>query len=111
MDKSVLVVRDGGKALNETLEVFNKIIDSVNTVSLQMDNVAKAAEQQAAAVEEITASINEVNTLISGTAKDAIASAAASEEAAAAIDQISEQISMVNVAAESLNAETGKFSI
>ena len=111
MDKSVLVVRDGGKALNETLEVFNMIIDSVNTVSLQMDNVAKAAEQQAAAVEEITASINEVNTLISGTAKDAVASAAASEEAAAAIDQISEQISMVNAAAESLNAETGKFSV
>lgn len=111
MDKSVIVVRDGGKALIETLEVFNMIIDSVNTVSLQMDNVAKASEQQAAAVEEITASINEVNTLISGTAKDAVASAAASEEAAAAIDQISGQITLVKMAAESLGEETEKFSI
>jgi len=111
MDKSVQVVREGGRALNETLEVFNKIIDSVNTISLQMDNVAKAAEQQAAAVEEITASINEVNTLVSGTAKDAVAAAAASEEAAAAIDQISEQITQVHSAAEKLNAETGKFTV
>lgn len=111
MDKSVMVVREGGKALNETLGVFNQIIDSVNTVSLQMDNVAKAAEQQAAAVEEITASINEVNTLVSGTAKDAVASAAASEEAAAAIDQISEQINQVTEVTETLVSETKKFTI
>jgi methyl-accepting chemotaxis protein len=111
MDKSVMVVREGGKALNETLEVFNKIIDSVNTVSLQMDNVAKSAEQQAAAVEEITASINEVNTLVSGTAKDAVAAAAASEEASAAIDQISEQIIHVHEVAENLNKETNKFVV
>ncbi len=111
MDKSVMVVREGGRALNETLEVFNHIIDSVNTVSLQMDNVAKAAEQQAAAVQEITASIHEVNTLVSGTAKDAVASAAASEEAAAAIDQISEQIAQVHKVAENLNTETEKFSV
>ena len=111
MDKSVLVVKKGGEALNETLGVFNKIIDSVNTVSLQMDNVAKSAEQQAAAVQEITASINEVNTLVSGTAKDAVASAAASEEAAAAIDQISEQIGQINKVAENLIVETEKFSV
>ncbi|NLV27010.1 MAG: methyl-accepting chemotaxis protein [Methanomicrobiales archaeon] len=109
MDNSVLVVREGGKALKETLVVFNSIIDSVNTVSLQMDNVARAAEQQAAAVEEITASINEVNTLVSGTAKDAVASAAASEEAAAGIDQISAQINQVHEVAVRLNSETGKF--
>ena len=76
-----------------------------------MDNVAKAAEQQAAAVQEITASIHEVNTLVSGTAKDAVASAAASEEAAAAIDQISEQIAQVHKVAENLNTETEKFSV
>lgn len=111
MDKSVLVVRDGGKALKETLEVFSQIMDSVNTVSEQMESVARAAEQQAAAVEEITASINEVNTLVSGTAKDAVAAAAASEEASAAIDQISEQINQVHSASESLRRESEKFTI
>lgn len=110
MDKSAISVSQGGKALKETLRVFNEIIGAISTISQRMDEVARSAEQQAASVEEITASINEVNEMVLDTAKEALSAAAASEQASAATDQLSSQSNQVFSVANRLNQEMQKFT-
>ena len=111
MDMSAESVLNGGKALSETLKVFNEIIGAISTISERMDEVARSAEQQAAAVEEITASINEVNDMVVDTSKEAVSAAAASEEAAAATDQLTNQSESVFAVATRLGQEMQKFTV
>ena len=111
MDQSAISVEHGGKALTETLKVFNEIIGSISTISDRMDEVARSAEQQAAAVEEITASIHEVNDKVTDTSKEAILAAAASEQASAATDEMSVQAENVFAVLTRLGREMQKFTI
>ncbi|HWQ63926.1 MAG TPA: methyl-accepting chemotaxis protein [Methanospirillum sp.] len=111
MDQSAVSVQSGGKALSETLKVFNEIIGSISTISERMDQVARSAEQQAAVVEEITASINEVNEMVMNTSKEAVSAAAASQQAAAATDQLTDQSEQVFSVATRLNNEMQKFTV
>jgi methyl-accepting chemotaxis protein len=104
-------VKEGSLALAETLEVFNKIVASVEEISRNIEMVAASTEEQAASVEEITASVNEVNALIQGTAKDAVDSAAAAEEASAAIDQIGKIVGNVNTIVDKTSKEMAKFKV
>jgi len=111
MDQSAVSVQNGGRALSETLKVFNEIIGAISTISERMDEVARSAEQQAAAVEEITASINEVNEKVMNTSKEAVSAAAASQEAAAATDQLTTQSEHVFAVSNRLNEEMQKFTV
>jgi len=104
-------VKEGSDALKETLENFNKIVDSIDKISRNVTEVAAASEEQAASVEEVTASINEVNDLVSNTAKEATDAAAVSEETAAAIDQITKVIANVNNIVVKVSNEVSKFKI
>lgn len=111
MDKSARSVEFGSNALQETLKVFNEIIEAIATINVRMDEVARSAEQQAAAVEEITASIDEVNDEIINTEKEAVSAAAASQEAAAGSDQLTLQSDEVSRVSERLKTELLKFTI
>ncbi len=104
-------VTEGGKAVSETLHIFNEIVSSVGSITSNVSEVASAAEEQAASVEEITASVNEVSGLVKSTAKESMDSAAASEEASAAIDQIVKVIGSVNEVVNKLTKEIDKFTI
>jgi methyl-accepting chemotaxis protein len=102
-------VKEGGSALAETLQVFNRIVSSVDEINQNIEMVAASTEEQAASVEEITASVNEVNALIQNTSKEAVDSAAASEETSAAIDQIGKIIENVNTIVDRVSKEMAKF--
>lgn len=104
-------VKEGSYALKETLENFNKIVDSIDQISRNVTEVAAASEEQAASVEEVTASINEVNDLVSNTSREATDAAAVSEETAAAIDQITKVIANVNNIVVKVSNEVSKFKI
>lgn len=104
-------VKEGSEALNETLDVFNRIVTSVDEISRNVQDVVASTEEQAASVEEIGASAGDVNLLIQGTAKEAVDSAAAAEEASAAIDQIEKIIGHVNLIADSISKEMSKFKV
>ncbi len=54
-------VKDGSVALEDTLGLFNRIVESVDKIIQSMDDAVKASEAQAATVGEVTASISEVN--------------------------------------------------
>ncbi len=102
-------VKTGSEALQDTLNSFTKIVESIDQVSKNISDVAAAAEEQAASVEEVTASVNEVGGLMQSTAKESTDAAAASEESAAAIDQISKVIGNVNNIVDKVTKEVSKF--
>ncbi len=102
-------VKDGSIALKETLENFNRIVESIDQISRNVTEVAAASEEQAASVEEVTASINEVSDLVRNTSKEATDAAAVSEETAAAIDQITKVIANVNDIVVKVSTEVSKF--
>lgn len=102
-------VKEGSIALKETLENFNKIVDSIDQISRNVTEVAAASEEQAASVEEVTASINEVSDLVRNTSKEATDAAAVSEETAAALDQITKVIANVNSIVVKVSTEVSKF--
>ena len=104
-------VKDGSAALSETLEMFNKIVLSVDQISKDMDEVAKASEAQAAAVEQLTATVHEVSDHVQNTSKESMDAAAASEEASASVDQIARVVGNVNGIVEKVSTETAKFQV
>ncbi len=111
MDKSSEVVKDGGTALKDALDVFGEITTSVETISTRIDEVATSSEQQAAVVEEITASMHEVGNRVKKTAQQSVDAAAATEETSAAIDQIVDMINEVHKVSGSLTTEMKQFQI
>lgn len=111
MDQSASSVQFGSTALQDTLRVFTDIVDSIGVITIRMDEVARSAEQQAAAVQEITASIDEVNEMVLNTAKEAVAAAAASQESAAGTDQLLHQSDEIYQVSERLKTEIQKFTI
>ena len=104
-------VQDGNRALNDTLNVFTELTDSVDTINQKMLTVARATEQQAASFEEITASANEMSTLVKKTADDATHSSATSEEALAVVSQITDIIELINQAVSNMHKEMEIFSL
>jgi methyl-accepting chemotaxis protein len=110
MKTSASEVKAGNEAVGDTLSVFHKIVEAINSVHSNMIEVAGATEEQAASVEEITASVHEVGSLVQQTAKEAVDSAAATQEVTASIDQISRAISDASASIQRISAEMGKFT-
>ena len=104
-------VTQGSKDVEDTLTVFNKIVESVAKISQSSSDVAAATEEQAASVEEITASVHEVSSLIQGTTREAGDAAAATEEASAALDEITKVVGKVNTIVANVSSEMAKFRI
>jgi methyl-accepting chemotaxis protein len=104
-------VTQGSRDVEDTLTVFNKIVESVAKISQSSSDVAAATEEQAASVEEITASVHEVSSLIQGTTKEAGDAAAATQEASAALDEITKVVGKVNTIVANVSSEMAKFRI
>ncbi len=111
MEKAQEQVLNGYAAVQQTLEIFNRIVTMLYEITKNVSEVAAATEEQAASVEEITASINEVNDMIRKTAENAVSSAAISEESSSAVDQIRRVIEEVNQVVTILQKEIDRFSI
>ena len=94
--KSLAEVEGGNRAVNQTLDIFSDIVESISTIHTNMSEVAAASEEQAASVEEVTATVNEFSEMVLQTAKESVGLAAASEESSAAVGQISQMVSQVN---------------
>jgi len=111
MAESNKAVLQGSKTITAALASFEKIAVHVEDINTNIEMVASATEEQAAAVEQITSSATEVGKQVEMTAKDAMDIASASEEAAAAVDQVKEIVGNVNNVAENVSKEMSRFSI
>jgi methyl-accepting chemotaxis protein len=109
--KSESGVREGSAALTQTLEVFNRIVASIDEIGMNINDVAASAEEQAASVQEVTASVHSVNNLVENTAKEAAGAAAASKESSAAIEQISDLVENVTAIVDSVTMEIAAFRV
>ncbi len=85
---AAVAVKEGNEALVETLGVFGKLVDSVEGISLHIEQVAAMSEEQASSTEEITATVNEISNLLEGNAKQAVDIAGGAEESAASLDEL-----------------------
>jgi methyl-accepting chemotaxis protein len=104
-------VSTGSKDVEDTITVFDQIVESIEQVSKNTEEVAAATEEQAATTEEITASINEVTRLFEETEKESSDTAAATEESLASIEEINQAMGDVNKVVANLNTEMTKFKI
>lgn len=111
MGKSNQAVLDGSTALEQTLNAFNKIADTIENINRNTVEVASASEEQAASVEEVTASIQEVSNLMQNTSHEAGAAAAATQEAKVSIDEVGQIITGVVDIAENISGEMTKFKV
>ena len=57
-------VKIGSGALAETIVFFNKIVKSVDEITISMEEVAKASEAQAKTVVELTTNVQNVSNVI-----------------------------------------------
>jgi methyl-accepting chemotaxis protein len=108
VQNSMVEVKSGNSAVDETLAVFNEIVDSISTINSNMSEVAAASEEQAASVEEVTATVNEFSDMVQQTAKESVGLAAASEESSAAVGQITQMVAQVNESMERIGQTTDK---
>lgn len=108
VQNSMVEVKSGNNAVDETLAVFNEIVDSIAMINSNMSEVAAASEEQAASVEEVTATVNEFSDMVQQTAKESVGLAAASEESSAAVGQITQMVAQVNESMERIGQTTDK---
>jgi len=111
MKVSATEVATGNTAVNQTLEIFSRIVSNIQNISENTSAVASAAEEQAAAVEEITANVHELETHLTRTSEEAVSSAAATEETSAALDQISHSVADIAQATELLSKDVARFIV
>ncbi|PWR73965.1 HAMP domain-containing methyl-accepting chemotaxis protein [Methanospirillum lacunae] len=111
MEKTSKDVEDGGKALQDTLQAFTRIVDLISNINQNVTDVAAATEEQAASVQEITASVTEVGGLVSDTSKEADMSANSTNDVAAAVNQISQVIGNLNGIVENVQNQVNFFKI
>ena len=96
IQKSMHEVNNGNLAVNETLSVFNDIVNSIAVINANMSEVAAASVEQSASVEEVTSTINEFSEVIKKASDESAGLAAASEESSAAVTRISGMVAQVN---------------
>ncbi len=104
-------VKEGNKALSDTLSIFTDLTGSVREINESMLKIAKATEHQAASFEEITASANEMSSLVKRTADDATHSSATAEEAMGLVSQITDIIDLINKAVDTMDKDMKIFNI
>ena len=104
-------VQSGGSSLNETLQVFAKLTDSVDEISGYMEQVASMTEQQTASIHEITRNAEQVAELIDETAHSATDSAGLTEKTATELEQVATMITQVKDFSATISTEISTFQI
>ncbi len=110
LGESGAAVTEGSEALGDTLGIFNSLSASVDDITTNMEQMARATEEQATSFEEISATVNEMSNRVKETAKDALNSSATSEEALAVVGQITKVIAEINEAVTIIENEMERFS-
>jgi methyl-accepting chemotaxis protein len=96
MQQGSAEVDTGASALNEAVDVVEKVVDAGTLIANMVQDIAAASQEQSASIEEVTSSIEEVSAISEE-------SAAGTEEASAAVEQQSATIQDLSKSAENLS--------
>jgi methyl-accepting chemotaxis protein len=88
MEEGVLEVERGSMESAKSGEALNSILEQINEVSMQVNQIATAAEQQNATTGEITHNIIQVTAVIDGANKMAQDTAAEIDHLAAVANEL-----------------------
>lgn len=97
MEEGVKGTEKGADEANRLETALQEILEQVNDVTMQVSQIATAAEEQTSTTGEITGNINRISSIIEGTSRGAQATAAAS--------------SSLTIMGENLNRMIGQFKL
>jgi methyl-accepting chemotaxis protein len=88
MEDGVKEVERGTEKAAKSGEALQEILNQINAVTMQVDQIATATEQQTSTTNEISRNILQITAVVNETAKEAAQSAAASSQLAGLADQL-----------------------
>ena len=89
MEEGVREVQQGTKEAAKSGSALQEILDQINTVSLQVNQIATAAEEQTATISEITGNINQISDIVQRSAQGSQDSSQAAAQLASLSDDLS----------------------
>jgi PAS domain S-box-containing protein len=108
---AAVAIQEGNVAMSDTLKVFGKLAESVEGISMHIEQVAAMSEEQASSVEEVAASVNEISSLLEGNSKEAGDIAGISEESAASLDELKNIIGLINIGTTKVSKAVASFRV
>jgi methyl-accepting chemotaxis protein len=97
MQQGSTEVETGASALNEAVEVVEKVVQAGNLIANMVQDIAAASQEQSASIEEVTSSVEEVSAISEQ-------SAAGTEQASAAVQEQSATMQELSRSAENLSS-------
>ena len=89
IESSIAAVREGGEVVSKVTESLEKASAIAENVTVKMNTVVEAVENQTAAIAQVTAGIDQISSVVENTS-------ATSEESAATSQELSEQSQLMN---------------
>jgi len=89
MEEGVREVQQGTEEAAKSGSALQEILDQINTVSLQVNQIATAAEEQTATISEITGNINQISDIVQRSAQGSQDSSLAAAQLASLSDDLS----------------------
>ncbi|NLW56565.1 MAG: methyl-accepting chemotaxis protein [Firmicutes bacterium] len=111
MESGKIVVDEGAALANQASEAFMAIMDSVTQTVQTIQEIAAAAQQQAASSEEMTSTMAGVEEIAQRNATASQQVAAASEQQRATMEELARSSSELVKMAEHLTSMVGRFKV
>jgi methyl-accepting chemotaxis protein len=89
MEEGVREVKQGTQEAAKSGSALQEILDQINAVSLQVNQIATAAEEQTATISEITGNINQISDIVQRSAQGSQDSSLAAAQLASLSDDLS----------------------
>ncbi len=111
MKSSLMTIREGNAALEDTMSAFEQIASKIEIISRNIIDVASSAEEQAASVEEITASMQEVSLLTHTNTEGVEETSCTLDQTTKALNRINKEITLLVGIADGVNGEVEQFRV
>jgi methyl-accepting chemotaxis protein len=98
MEEGVREVQQGTVEAAKSGSALQEILDQINTVSLQVNQIATAAEEQTATISEITGNINQISEIVQCSAQGSQDSSLAAARLASLSDDLSTLVTQFKLA-------------
>ena len=98
MEEGVREVQQGTEEAAKSGSALQEILDQINTVSLQVNQIATAAEEQTATISEITGNINQISEIVQRSAQGSQDSSLAAAQLASLSDDLSTLVTQFKLA-------------
>ncbi len=99
---AMTAVTNGSNLLTDTLNVFTRMVQSVEEISSNIEQVAGMNQEQAATVEQITSSMHEVGAMLKDTADEASGSAETTNNTNKSVKELIDVMEKVTVISEDI---------